>query len=176
MITGHRHVGLTVSDLPRSLEFYQNVLGLVLLEERQERGGYIDSLTGVKDIVIQWAKVGTVGGGLLFELQYIPTHPEGTRRQFYPTPGINHYCMNVEDLGALYNSLQRKRVPCSPMQEDPGGMVWNFTAKDPDGTILEFVEVCETAAKVPEPIATARAIAERTAKDFKRTDAGESAV
>ena len=70
MISSIRHVGFVVKDLEESLLFYQGILGLELYKRFTEEGEFIDSLTGIKDVKLEWAKVIIPNGGLIELLQY----------------------------------------------------------------------------------------------------------
>ena len=142
-----RHTGINVSDLTDSLEFYVHTLGMTVVESRVEEGAYIDTLTGIKGTVQFWVKVSTDDGYVL-ELvewekpvpeEWSPFYEDGkpTSCDRYNVYGINHICFEVDDVQAVYDRLTDKNT----IQTDPPGKVKNFSAYDPDGNIVEFVEV-----------------------------------
>lgn len=134
-----RHTGINVSDLADSLEFYVDILGMVVRECRVETGDYIDMLTGIEGTLQMWAKVSTDDGYLLELVQWIkPTcNRRPTFEASYDDVRINHICFEVDDVRAVYDRLTEKNT----IQTDPPGKVKNFSAYDPDGNIVEFVEV-----------------------------------
>ena len=57
MISSIRHVGFVVKDLEESLKFYHEVLGLEIYRRFTEGGDFIDSLTGLKKVKLEWVKL-----------------------------------------------------------------------------------------------------------------------
>ena len=49
-ITTVHHLGLTVADLERSIRFYRDVLGLMLVGRRQADADYVAQQTGYKGL------------------------------------------------------------------------------------------------------------------------------
>lgn len=144
MILAYRHTGVNVTDMARAVDFYHRLLGLAIVERRTEHGPYIDSLTSLPDVTLDWVKVG-VANGVLVELVkfWSQGHRREPERRDYATIGCNHLCFTVDDVAALYDTLIAAGVRCHPVQMDPPGRVKNFACYDPDGTIVELVEVIE---------------------------------
>ena len=145
MIYG-RHTGINVSSLGKSVVFYCGVLGLHIEELRSEvPGKYIDTLTGIRGTVQHWAKVATDDGYLLELVQWVTDHADnfwtdgGVIR--YDKPGINHLCFRVDDITQMYERLVAEDCEVSDIQTDPAGKVKNCHTYDPDGNIVELVEV-----------------------------------
>ena len=46
MIGGLHHVGITVSDLDRSLAFYRDLLGMEVVFTQEKEGGYLAEIVG----------------------------------------------------------------------------------------------------------------------------------
>jgi len=57
MITAIRHVGIVVRDLGKSLVFYQEILGLEIYRRQFEEGLFIEELTGIKNVKLEWVKL-----------------------------------------------------------------------------------------------------------------------
>jgi len=116
---GVHHVSFCVSDLARSRDFYEQVLGLVPIE-RPDLG-----LPGV------WYAAGNA------ELHLIQT-PEGvdvgTPAEAL-TPLANHSAFAIDDYAATlrhFESWQLEIFETSPEV----GQLW---VRDPDGNVLEFI-------------------------------------
>ena len=75
MISSIRHIGFVVTDLEKSLKFYSGILGLELYRRYTEKGDFIDNLTGLKGVTLEWAKLIIPSGGLIELLQY-HSHPD----------------------------------------------------------------------------------------------------
>lgn len=132
------HIGISVSDLKRSLHFYGDVLGLVVLSRREVSGDRLSAGVQVPNARIKIALIRATN--IEFELlQYL--HPPGKPfdRQNNEV-GSFHVAFEVKDLLATYARLQEQGVPCNnapyPVSNREG---WGwFYARDPDGITLEF--------------------------------------
>ena len=138
MILATRHTGINVTSLGRAFEFYNGLLGLVLVEMRTEKGEYIDRLTGLSHVDLSWIKVGSPDGVLVELVRFNP--PRSSQPRDYATIGCNHLCFTVDNVDTLHGKLTAAGVECRPVQTDPPGKVKNMACLDPDGTIIELVE------------------------------------
>ena len=124
------HVGLYVTNMERSLDFYTNVLGLKLIQR------FPDSGTG-KDI----AFVGI--DSPVLEL-LCPTTPEATTRE---TKGCyDHFAWNVEDIAQAMQDLRERGVTFTtpePLTVLDGRKIAFF--RGPDGERIELVEAAGNA-------------------------------
>jgi catechol 2,3-dioxygenase-like lactoylglutathione lyase family enzyme len=132
------HLGIPVSDLDQSLQFYHDALGLEIISVREVSGERISSGVQVPDARIKIALL-EAGNARLELLQYL--NPVGKRfdRQNNDI-GATHIALNVADLQATYDRLQALGVSCntSPFPSSyPEGWGW-FYACDPDGITVEF--------------------------------------
>src|SRR5690348_17219443 len=106
MIKGINHVGISVGDLERSVRFYADQLGMRVVVEPVEFSGEryerILALKGAK------GRVALVQHGTLqlelFEFSYPPPREKDPD---YPVcdRGLSHFCIEVEDIDALYERL-----------------------------------------------------------------------
>lgn len=144
-----RHTGINVRSLGEALKFYHDLLGLEIAEVRTEqRGEYIDTLTGIKGTFQHWAKVKTEDGYLLELVQWVQPKPQATKGPMYDWQGINHLCFQVDSVDQIWHKLLHADCHCGQIQTDPPGKVRNFSCRDPDGNILEFVEVLEKPPQI----------------------------
>lgn len=138
-----RHTGLVVSDLGRSLEFYGGLLGLEVIGRKTEKGPYIDSLVGIKDVELEWIKMRTQDGYIIELLKYI-SHPDASSSAAPARSnrlGCSHVAFTVNDIDSLYEKLTAEGFACnSKPQVSPDGKVKLVYAHDPDGIILELVQ------------------------------------
>lgn len=145
MITAIRHVGIVVRDLSQSLVFYSDILGLEIYRRYVEEGPFIDELTGLQNVKLEWVKLIIPKGGLIELLQYhFPPDPETLAApKLSPSNalGCSHVALTVTNLDETYSKLRlhgyfAKSAPI---------VTANTAAKilychDPDGTILELIE------------------------------------
>ena len=138
------HIGMTVQDLDRSIEFYCTVLDCVVQERSVINGAEVETLTGVPGAVIHTADLKLPRGGLLELLQYlVPDRSVLVQRRF--DPGHSHIAFRVDDLdGTRMRALSAGALDCSlPVTLHEPGSSWNRArvcyARDPDGRTIEFV-------------------------------------
>jgi catechol 2,3-dioxygenase-like lactoylglutathione lyase family enzyme len=105
-----------VSNLKRAAKFYEEILGL---EKKYEYASY----------------VGFECGGV--EIGLIPK-PKEAQKSNLPSPSVE---LLVDDVDKVYDELKRKRVKIiKELHDEPwGGREATFT--DPDGNILEIVQI-----------------------------------
>ena len=140
------HTGFVVSDMERSLEFYQDLLGLKQERNQILEGEFISELAGYPDARLHIVYLGT--GDLRHSVELIQyLNPAGTpaampeRHQV----GASHLGVIVDDLNAFYAELSRRGVRfVSPPAIRPGA-VYPMASKgcymqDPDGNWLELLE------------------------------------
>jgi catechol 2,3-dioxygenase-like lactoylglutathione lyase family enzyme len=145
MITSIRHSAFVVRDLEASLKFYSGVLGLKLYMRHSEEGSFIDALTGINQVKLEWVKLIIPNGGLIELLQY-HSHPDPDSFEV-PNPsssnklGSSHVALTVTNLSDLYARLIDGGFTCksTPLISD-NGKVKILYAHDPDGAILELIE------------------------------------
>jgi catechol 2,3-dioxygenase-like lactoylglutathione lyase family enzyme len=145
------HVGLTVSDLDRSIGFYTGVFGYRLLR-RTTINAYLH-----------------LGEDLLELMQGSepappePSSPEEWQARLFGAPGLNHVGFRVDDLDAAIRELEARggRLVVPPVEFEPqitevaatesdklrraaapiGRTAWRIAMfADPDGTLLELLE------------------------------------
>ncbi len=146
MIGGIDHVGLTVADLDRAIEFWCGRLGLRLLHRATETDPDIASLIGQDSVELEIADIDAGDGRIIELIKY--TRPAGQPIQARSCdPGSTHVALRVDDLDATLERLEgsqgRRISPRPVVLHDPGG-AWDGVAccyiTDPDGIIVELVQ------------------------------------
>ncbi len=139
------HVGLTVQDLDRSVQFYCTVLDCVVRERAVITGPEVESLTGVSGAVIHTADLTLSDGGMLELLQYVgPARMVLAQRR--SEAGHSHIAFSVDDVDATrMRALNAGALDCSvAVKLNEPGSSWDQArvcyALDPDGRTIEFVE------------------------------------
>jgi catechol 2,3-dioxygenase-like lactoylglutathione lyase family enzyme len=132
------HVGITVSDLERSLEFYEQVVGLQVMHRQDERSSDFDELsanTGTH-VLVAWLRADS---GVLQLIQYVTGGAEGASTLKHSRVGTPHLSFYVEDVDAVYARLQaRGGVTLPDRVTAMGSHGRSFYVYDPDGVPVEL--------------------------------------
>ena len=142
MTTAIRHVGLVVADLEKSLKFWCDTMGFLVLRQMEESGPHIDAMMGLKDVRVTTAKLAASDGNLL-ELLCFHSHPDKHHWEGKPySTGFTHIALTVLNLDETLHRLKLvgASVPAKP-QLSPDGQVKVTYASGPEGVLLELVEV-----------------------------------
>ena len=145
------HIGVTVSDIDRSLVFYRDVLGLefqgeILMEgketdllfQRENCRARVAYLNGSEEVMAPPVEL----------IQFISEKVAEDGADLFKT-SISEICFHVEDIDAFYEHLVEQGVECLSAPQP-----FDFTAfgfgkskalyfKDPDGIILEVMQAVE---------------------------------
>jgi catechol 2,3-dioxygenase-like lactoylglutathione lyase family enzyme len=141
VILGIRHTGIVVTDMEASLHFYRDLLGLEIWGEAVEQGSYIDSVTGLNGVRVQWVKLKAPDGGLIELLQY-HSHPRVRIGKVGSADvGCSHVAFTIAEYDDAYEKLSGAGVTfnAAPVTS-PNGKARVAYCHDPDGTIIELVE------------------------------------
>lgn len=129
------HVGLLVSDLERSLRFYQGVLGLELNRDRPDdklpyRGAWLWIGTGPSSP--------NTFTGQMIHLMELPS-PDPTEGRPAHGGRDRHFCVSVRSVAAVVERLEKAGVPYT---SSASGRAAAFF-RDPDGNVLECAEMAK---------------------------------
>jgi catechol 2,3-dioxygenase-like lactoylglutathione lyase family enzyme len=150
--SGIHHVGLTVSDMDRSVRFYRDALGLTLVRRRRTAAAYIGRQTGCPGAEVEVTSFqARAGGGPSLELVQYLSHPRAANEPGTHRPGSAHLCFQVEDVHAAYESLRRQGVcfktPPVEITSGPNQGGFGVYLSDPDGFTLELFQPPRDAAR-----------------------------
>ena len=144
MIKDVRHVGIVVSDMEKSLKFYRDLLGLKIKSLVNEQGEFLDNMLAHENVKNKVAKLVTEQGNALVELIDSSSYGNKKDRDFF-TIGASHFALTVDDLEKTYDYLVKNGVKfTAPPQQTPDGFAKVTFCEDPDGTLIELVEVINT--------------------------------
>jgi len=146
MMRGVDHVGLTVADLDRALEFWCGRLGLRLLGRVTETGTDIASLIGEDSVELDIADLDGGDGRIIELIRYISPAGRPIRARS-SDPGSAPIALRVDDIDAALERIkgsQGRQLSRRPvLLHDPDGAWDGVTCcyiADPDGNILELVQ------------------------------------
>ena len=132
--------------MENSLKFYQDLLGLKIIKDMDEQGGYINNMLSLDGVQVRTVKLSAGMGNTLIELLDFKSHNDNEIRNFY-TIGASHVALTVDNLEDLYKHLTENNVKFNaPPQKSPDGLVKVTFCNDPDGTPIELVEILDSIA------------------------------
>ena len=139
------HVAVTVSNMDRSLAFYCDLLGLKEVERHHLEGETISKMAGKPDVIMEVVRLeAPETPGVLLDLQqYVAPEGEVSDAKLGDV-AHSHFCFGVPDVWAAYKDLSEKGVEfvSEPVSFDlEWGIVYVVFFKDPDGFILELMQV-----------------------------------
>lgn len=141
MIENIRHIGIVVSDIQKSIEFYEKHLGFKVLKRMEEGGFYLDSLLSIKNSKVTTVKLINNYGNIIELLYFHNKKNDKIKKRIYSI-GLTHFAINVKNISELYLKLSRKGVEfLSSPQISPDNYAKVAFCKDPDGVYIELVEV-----------------------------------
>jgi len=139
---GVHHVGLTVSNFERSMEFYERLLGKVRDFDTESEGPELSKAVGVENASLHFGFI-SLGPVHLEILEY-----RNPRRDPYELRncdvGATHICFEVSDLRGLMSELASEGIKfySDPIDIHDGPLAgYSFVYfDDPDGITLELFE------------------------------------
>jgi catechol 2,3-dioxygenase-like lactoylglutathione lyase family enzyme len=149
MITGISHVGISVANLERSIEFYRDLLGLRLIQQVPMRGPNYDAIMGLKGTDGRIAVLRT--GNLEIELlEFKPPSRPAEPDRHVSDRGISHFAIHVEDAAGLYARLQAAGVRVhSTLVYFASCATTAVYFCDPDGNFIEMLQENEPGQVEP---------------------------
>lgn len=144
-----RHTGIVVHDMERMLGFYRDLLGMKPWADFRDESAYAAAVTRLPGARIWMVKLAAAQGGSIELLQY-ESHPQPAappRRSC--DHGINHVAIQVADIDAVWETLRAAGIEFhAPPTVSPDGGAKVTYCRDPEGGIVELVEILERA---PQP-------------------------
>jgi catechol 2,3-dioxygenase-like lactoylglutathione lyase family enzyme len=141
VVTAVRHTGLVVRDLERSIRFYE-ALGLKAWRQEEESGHFIETVVGISNVRIEWAKM-KCPDGLIVELLQYHSHPDAQPLGDMPSNrlGCSHIAFTVDNIDQTCEEIVSLggSVVNAPMQA-PSGLVKVAYCHDTDGILIEVVQ------------------------------------
>ena len=142
------HTGITVSNLERSLEFWQNVLGFEFSHRAHQTSEMASEITGVAGAELKLAVVKAPGGHKIELLEYLAP---ADRKKVDVRPcdvGSVHIAFTVDNLDAVLQKIAASgwKAAGKPqtLKSGPNAGKRVIYVRDPDGTTIEFMQQEET--------------------------------
>jgi catechol 2,3-dioxygenase-like lactoylglutathione lyase family enzyme len=139
---GVHHVGLTVSNFDRSMEFYERLLGRIRDFDTESEGPELSRAVGVENASLRFGFI-SMGPVHLEILEY--RNPRRDRYELRNSDvGASHVCFEVNDLRGLMSELSGEGIvfysdPIDILDGPLAGFSFAYF-DDPDGITLELFE------------------------------------
>ena len=142
MIKTMRHTGVVVTDMERSLCFYRGLLGMKVILDREQGGEFLERLIGHRDLRIRSVMLQAPDGNRV-ELFQFHSHPKKAPETVEASDiGCSHVAFSVDNVDSAYEKLSEVGIHFNyPPQVSPDGYARVAYCHDPDGTIIELVQV-----------------------------------
>ena len=142
------HVGITVSDVDRSLLFWEDFLGIQPRFRKVLDAPYLSEITGYKNISLDACWIDLPGGVVLEILNYLTTD-KVPNSELTANPGNVHICFETSDAQELFDhavACGARPLTDAPVQitEGPNKGSKGCYLRDPDGITLEILQPVET--------------------------------
>ena len=138
------HTGITVSNLERSVQFWQNVLGFEFSHTAHQKGELAQEITGVEGAEIKLAVLRAPGGHKIELLEYLAP-ADRKRADIRPCDvGSVHVALLVNDLDSVLERIAASdwKAAGKPqsLQSGPNAGKRVVYVRDPDGTTIELMQ------------------------------------
>ena len=142
------HIGITVSNIERSINFYKNILGLTLIGEAFMEGKETDALFAMNNCKVKIAYLNgsdNIIAPPIELLQFVT--PETIKDEAELNKiSVSEICFRVDNIEKVYKHLIDNNVECLSEPQEFDFTSYGFSKskalyfKDPDGIILELME------------------------------------
>ena len=143
MSTDFIHVGLTVSDIDKTIEFYEKYFGFELRRRGVFSEGFIGALPQFyrqkKGVYAENAFISSPNGIVLELFRFSDILPG--EEAVWNKPSYHHICLKVPSVQKVYEELIKEGVEfCFPprVKGDPKNNEYWVFLKDPDGNLIEL--------------------------------------
>jgi len=142
MIKAIRHTGIVVTQMERALAFYRDLLGLKVVLDREQGGEFLARLTGHPGVRMRVAMLEAMDGYKV-ELFEFYSHPKRAPDKVETSDiGCSHVAFSIDDVDAAFQRLSQAGIKFNCVPEvSPDGYAKVAYCHDPDGTIIELVQV-----------------------------------
>jgi len=140
------HTGITVSNLERALDFWQNVLGFEFSHRAYQTSEMASEITGVAGAEIKLAVVKAPGGHRIELLEYLAPPDRKQHVDLRPCDvGSIHVALTVDNLEVVLKKIAESRWKAAgepqTLKQGPNAGKRVVYVRDPDGTTIELMQM-----------------------------------
>ena len=142
MLLEMRHAGIVVKDMGKMRAFYRDFLGLAEVVDFREKGAFIETVQGLEGVDVRMVKLRLPDASMV-ELLQDDGHPlSDLPRRRLCDAGLTHLAFTVADVDETYRRFRAAGLETvSPPVTSPDGKARLFFARDPEGNLMELVQV-----------------------------------
>lgn len=144
-VKGFRHSGIVVKSMEKSMKFYCDLLNHKVIVDFIEEGKYFENLIGIADARARVVKAGLPDKTFVELIEFLNVDIFDKNFSGFNFRGCNHICFNDDDIETTHNNLVKEGVvfitPPLASEFDP---VKTCFCYDPDGTLVQFVEITDS--------------------------------
>ena len=142
------HVGITVSDVERSLLFWKDFLGVEPRFHKILDASYLSQITGYEGISLDACWIDLPGGVVLEILNYMTTD-KVPNTDATANPGNVHICFETNNAQKLFDHAKEcgaRPLTDGPVNvtEGPNKGAMGCYLRDPDGNTLEILQPADS--------------------------------
>jgi|SRR5271169_3779117 len=136
------HSGITTKNAARLVQFYIQHFGFeTVVDTEMEGNGLVDAVMGLKNVKIHAFILKAANAFLeIFEFSN-PVGKDTDPDRAVCDGGISHICIEVPDIEKAYAGLHASAVPLNCVPQSFPGFGKVFYGRDPDGNLVELIEV-----------------------------------
>lgn len=141
MVRSLAQVGITCTDIEKSLHFYTKILGIPLLEALDVPDDQVAAIYGLdpSKTKVTLFLLRTGNGGFVELFRFDPL--AGPHQDVvWEKPGITHFSLDVKNLPAVMKRLESEGIKFVTPVKTNLGTDFVFT-RDPDGNLLELIDM-----------------------------------
>lgn len=134
------HVGITVKDFKKSVQWYEKYFGFKLISESKFNEETVRSLEALYQARQGTLKLGFLRmpkGGVVEIFEF--SHQEEKTTLNWNRPGVTHFTLDVKNINKWYEQYKDEINFLSEPQTTDGND-WVFL-KDPDGNLIELIDL-----------------------------------
>lgn len=151
MIHGIQHTAISTPDMGRALGFYRDLVGFEVVsdstwEKGSRAGANAERVMALEGVAVRVVML-RLGESLLELFEFQSPRPAATEPDRPVCDhGFTHICLSVTDMDAEYGRLSRAGMHfhCPPLQLGRRAKV--TYGRDPDGNVVELLELLPRAA------------------------------
>ena len=142
MIKNIRHVGLTINNEKKMLNFFIKTLGFKKFKYAKENREFMNKIHNLENVELRTYKLKSKNNEIV-ELLKFKNHKDkkNWKGKIYST-GLTHIALTVKNLDKTYKILRKKGVKFkSSPQNSPDGYARVAFCSGPENLMLELVEL-----------------------------------